>query len=234
MLETSHIRTHKDAVIQRLALKQFDAANIIEQVIALDDTRKQTQQELDTLLNEANTLAKQVGDLFKQGKKDEAEELKNKSAALKERTKKLQDALNSTEENLKSLLLQLPNLPDASVPAGKTPQDNEVVDEKGNIPKLGARAKPHWELAAQYNLIDFELGVKITGAGFPVYRGKGAKLQRALIQFFLDRATQAGYEEIMPPIMINEDSGYGTGQLPDKEGQMYHVQEDNLYLIPTA
>jgi seryl-tRNA synthetase len=234
MLQLNYIRDNKEEVINRLAVKNFDAKGIIEKVIELDNDRRRTQNELDSLLNEANTLAKQVGDLYKQGKKAEADDLKNKSGALKESSKKLEESLKDIETEQTKLLLTVPNTPSAKVPKGKTPADNENVFQEGDIPKLYAGAKPHWELAAQYDLIDFELGVKLTGAGFPVYKGKGARLQRALINFFLDNATAAGYLEVQPPILVNEASGYGTGQLPDKEGQMYHSPIDNLYLIPTA
>lgn len=234
MLQLNHIRDNKEEVIQRLAIKNFDAKQIIEKVLELDNDRRRTQNELDSLLNESNTLAKQVGDLYKQGKKAEADDLKNKSGALKESSKKLEESLKDIEAEQTKLLLTVPNTPSAKVPKGKTPADNENVFQEGDIPKLYAGAKPHWELAAQYDLIDFELGVKLTGAGFPVYKGKGARLQRALINFFLDNATAAGYLEVQPPILVNEASGYGTGQLPDKEGQMYHAGIDNLYLIPTA
>ncbi len=234
MLQLNYIREHKEEVIERLAIKNFDAKVILEQVLALDNDRRRTQNELDSLLNEANIIAKQVGDLFKQGKKAEADELKNKSIAVKESSNKLAEQLKSIEEQQHKLLVQVPNTPSFKVPKGKTPADNETVFQEGEIPKLYAGAKPHWELAEQYDLIDFELGVKLTGAGFPVYKGKVARLQRALINFFLDKATAAGYLEVQPPIMVNEASGYGTGQLPDKEGQMYHATLDNLYLIPTA
>lgn len=234
MLQLNYIRDNKEEVIARLAIKNFDATAIINQVLELDNDRRKTQAELDSLLNEANQIAKQVGELFKQGKKDEADMLKNKSIALKESSNKLSEQLKSLEEQQHKLLLQMPNTPSAKVPKGKTPADNENVYQEGEIPKLHAGAKPHWELASQYDLIDFELGVKLTGAGFPVYKGKAARLQRALINFFLDKATAEGYLEVQPPIMVNEASGYGTGQLPDKEGQMYHSTVDNLYLIPTA
>lgn len=234
MLQLNYIREHKDEVIERLAIKNFDAKAILEQVLDLDNDRRRTQNELDTLLNEANIIAKQVGDLFKQGKKAEADELKNKSAAVKESSNKLAEQLKTIEEQQHKLLVQVPNTPSLKVPKGKTPADNENVYQEGETPKLQAGSKPHWELAEKYDLIDFELGVKLTGAGFPVYKGKGARLQRALINFFLDKAIAAGYLEVQPPIMVNEASGYGTGQLPDKEGQMYHSTIDNLYLIPTA
>ncbi|MBI2271778.1 MAG: serine--tRNA ligase [Bacteroidetes bacterium] len=234
MLQLNYIRENKDDVIDRLAIKNFDGRKFIDEVVNLDEVRRSTQKELDSILNEANVLAKQVGELFKTGKKAEAEDLKNKSAALKETSKKLEESLRIVEEAQKSLLVQVPNLPSAKVPKGKTPADNEVVFTHGELPKLADGTKPHWELTTQYDIIDFELGVKLTGAGFPVYKGKGAKLQRALINFFLDNATAAGYNEIQPPTLVNEASGFGTGQLPDKEGQMYHVGIDNLYLIPTA
>lgn len=234
MLQLNYIRENKDEVINRLAVKNFDGRKVIDDVVNLDEVRRSTQKELDAILNEANVLAKQVGELFKAGKKAEAEDLKNKSAALKETSKKLEESLRIVEEAQKSLLVQVPNLPSVKVPKGKTPADNEVVFTHGELPKLADGTKPHWELTTQYDIIDFELGVKLTGAGFPVYKGKGAKLQRALINFFLDNATAAGYNEIQPPTLVNEASGFGTGQLPDKEGQMYHVGIDNLYLIPTA
>lgn len=234
MLQLNYIRENKDEVINRLAVKHFDGRKVIDDVVNLDEVRRSTQKELDAILNEANVLAKQVGELFKAGKKAEAEDLKNKSSALKETSKKLEESLRIVEEAQKSLLVQVPNLPSVKVPKGKTPADNEVVFTHGELPKLAAGTKPHWELTSQYDIIDFELGVKLTGAGFPVYKGKGAKLQRALINFFLDNATAAGYNEIQPPTLVNEASGFGTGQLPDKEGQMYHVGIDNLYLIPTA
>lgn len=234
MLQLTYIREKKDEAIERLAIKNFDAKPILEQVLELDNDRRRTQNELDSLLNEANVLAKQVGDLYKQGKKAETDELKNKSAAIKESSGKLAEQLKQIEEKQQQILVQVPNTPSFKVPKGKTPADNENVFQEGEIPKLPEGSKPHWDLAAQYDLIDFELGVKLTGAGFPVYKGKAARLQRALINFFLDRATAAGYLEIQPPIMVNEASGYGTGQLPDKEGQMYHSTIDNLYLIPTA
>lgn len=234
MLQLNYIRENKEEAIERLAIKNFDAKVIVEKILDLDNDRRRTQNELDSLLNEANILAKQVGELFSKGKKAEAEELKTKSVSLKEKSSKLAELLKSIEEQQFGLLVQVPNTPSLSVPKGKMPADNEKVYEGGEIPKLHEGAKPHWELAEQYDLIDFELGVKIAGAGFPVYKGKGARLQRALINFFLDRATAAGYLEIQPPILVNEASGFATGQLPDKEGQMYHSTIDNLYLIPTA
>jgi seryl-tRNA synthetase len=234
MLQLNYIREKKEEAIERLSIKNFDAKPFLEKVLDLDNDRRKTQNELDAILNEANTLAKQVGELYKSGKKAEGDDLKNKSTALKESSKKLEEQLKSIEEEQYKILVQVPNTPSVKVPKGKTPADNENVYQEGELPKLYDGAKPHWELASQYDLIDFELGVKLTGAGFPVYKGKAARLQRALINFFLDKATKEGYLEIQPPIMINEASGFGTGQLPDKEGQMYHVGIDNLYLIPTA
>ncbi len=234
MLQLSYIRENKDEAIARLAIKNFDAKPVLEQVLELDNDRRRTQNELDSLLNEANTIAKQVGDLYKQGKKAEADDLKNKSAAVKESSNKLAERLKAIEDEQQKLLVAVPNTPNLTVPKGKTPAENENVHQEGEIPKLYDGAKPHWELTTQFDLIDFELGNKLTGAGFPVYKGKGARLQRALINFFLDKATAAGYLEIQPPILVNEASGYATGQLPDKEGQMYHATIDNLYLIPTA
>lgn len=234
MLQLTYIREKTEEVIARLAIKNFDGKPFINKVLSLDNDRRKTQNELDALLNEANIIAKQVGDLFKQGKKEEAEVLKNKSGLIKERSTKLAEQLKSIEEEQQQILVQLPNTPNLNVPKGKTPEENENIHQEGELPKLAANAKPHWELTAQYDLIDFELGVKLTGAGFPVYKKKGARLQRALINFFLDKAIAAGYTEIQPPILVNEASAYATGQLPDKEGQMYLATVDNLYLIPTA
>lgn len=235
MLQLNYIRENKDEVLKRLSVKNFkEAENIINHVVQLDVSRRNTQKETDTVKAEANQLAKQIGELMKSGKKEEAESIKSKTSDLKLKEKQLDDMLKSIEDEMHSLLVQVPNLPSEKVPAGKTPEDNEVVYEYGTKAELGEKAVPHWELTTKYDLIDFELGVKLTGAGFPVYKGKGARLQRALINYFLDKATAAGYMEVQPPILVNEDSGYGTGQLPDKEGQMYHVGIDNLYLIPTA
>ncbi len=233
MLQLNIIRDNKDEIIRRLTKKNFKV-EIIDQVISIDADRRKTQAELDAIKAEGNIISKQVGELMKAGKKAEADDLKNKSIALKESEKSLQNSLNKFEEETYQLLVLIPNLANDQVPAGKTPEENKIVFTHGEIPTLPANAKPHWELASQYDLIDFELGNKITGAGFPVYKGKMARLQRALINFFLDRATAAGYLEIQPPILINKDSGFGTGQLPDKEGQMYHCGVDDLYLIPTA
>ncbi len=235
MLQLTYIRDNKEDVLKRLAIKNFkDAEAIINSVIDLDNSRKAAQKEADDTKAEANALARQIGDLMKSGKKEEAEVLKAKTAELKNLEKTLDEKQKNIEAEVHKLLVTVPNLPSLSVPAGKTPEDNEVVSEDGAKPTLHAGAQPHWELTSKYDIIDFELGVKLTGAGFPVYKGKGARLQRALINFFLDRATAKGYNEVQPPILVNADSGYGTGQLPDKEGQMYHATEDNLYLIPTA
>lgn len=235
MLQLNYIRENKEEALKRLAIKNFkDAGSILDQVLELDNKRRSTQKENDTLKAEANQLAKQIGELMKSGKKEEAEKVKARTSEIKQQEKALDDTLKNIEAEIHNLLVQVPNTPSIKVPAGKTPEDNVTVFEHGAKPDLPDSAVPHWELAAKYNLIDFELGVKLTGAGFPVYKGKGARLQRALINYFLDKATGAGYMEIQPPIMVNEDSGYGTGQLPDKEGQMYFVGEDKLYLIPTA
>jgi seryl-tRNA synthetase len=235
MLQLSYIRDNKEDVLKRLAIKNFkDAENIINAVIELDNNRKSAQRQADDTKAEANGLAKQIGELMKSGKKEEAETLKARTAELKQHEKGFDETLKNIEQEIHKLLVTVPNLPNLTVPVGKTPEDNEVVNEHGTIPKLHAAATPHWELTTKYDLIDFELGVKLTGAGFPVYKGKGARLQRALINYFLDKATAKGYNEVQPPILVNADSGYGTGQLPDKEGQMYHCQVDDLYLIPTA
>lgn len=234
MLQLQTIREQKDEVIRRLAKKNFDGPKFINEIARIDGERRKVLTELESVKAESNALARQIGDLMRSGKKDEAEGIKAKTSALKESEKKFQEALTKLEDEQFNLLVQVPNLPNEVVPEGKTPADNKTVFEHGEIPKLYDKAVPHWDLAARYDLIDFELGVKLTGAGFPVYKGKGARLQRALINYFLDKATAAGYLEVQPPIMVNKDSGFGTGQLPDKEGQMYHVQIDDLYLIPTA
>lgn len=234
MIQISFIREHSEEVISRLEKRGLDARQAINDILLADETRRKTQNQLDNLLAESNQWSREVGELFKQGKKEEGEVLRAKSAAAKDKIKQLEEALGTSEIYLENLLIQLPNMPHASVPVGKTPEENEVVLEWGQIPVLHAAAVPHWDLADKFQLIDFELGVKISGAGFPVYLGKGARLQRALINFFLDEAIKAGYREVQPPIVVNEASGYGTGQLPDKEGQMYYVNEDDLYLIPTA
>ena len=234
MLTLKYITENTAEVIERLAKKYFDGKEVIENVVALDANRKATQVKLDNTLAEINQLSKQVGDLFKQGKAEEANQIKAQTANLKEQSKELSVQLDSIEKEITELLLTIPNLPNNDVPEGRTAEDNVIVRTGGNLEDLPKEALPHWELAKKYDLIDFELGVKISGAGFPVYKGKGAQLQRALINFFLDEARAAGYTEIMPPTVVNAASGYGTGQLPDKEGQMYHVGLDDLYLIPTA
>jgi len=234
MLQTQFIRENKDLIIDRLKKRNLDATEWIDQALAIDQKRRDTQKQLDEQLAEANSIAKEIGMLFKSGKTDEANAKKARTAELKEANKQLQDQLNNAEEELQQILYQIPNIPHPSVPAGATDEDNEVVETAGTVPTLHDGAQPHWELAKIYGLIDFETGVKITGAGFPLYTGKGARLQRALVNFFLDNATAQGYLETMPPHVINEASGYGTGQLPDKEGQMYHATVDDLYLIPTA
>jgi len=234
MLQVSYIRENKEQVLERLSVRNFNQPELVEQIISLDEQRRSTQSQGDALQAEANAAARQIGELMKAGKRDEADAIKTKTSAAKDEIKRLQDDLAALEHELHQKLVQLPNLPHSSVPKGKTPEENEVVLTHGEAPALAENALPHWELAAKYNLIDFELGVKITGAGFPVYKGKGAKLQRALINYFLAKAETAGYEEVMLPLLVNEASGFGTGQLPDKEGQMYHVSVDNLFLIPTA
>ena len=234
MLQISYLRENKEEVIERLAIKNFDASDIIDKAIELDNQRRQTQNQLDETLAEANNASREIGGFFKQGLINEANELKLKTVELKALSKELNEKLGNIVSGLNDLIIQLPNIPHPSVPAGNSDADNETILQEGDIPKLMEGAVPHWELTEKYNIIDFDLGSKVTGAGFPFYLGKGAKLQRALINFFLDRAMDAGYMEIQPPLMVNEDSGYGTGQLPDKEGQMYHVGIDNLYMIPTA
>ncbi|MDA0178189.1 serine--tRNA ligase [Mesoflavibacter profundi] len=234
MLQLPFIRENKDAIINRLAVRNIDAKPLIDQVISLDENRRTLQAQLDNVLAESNSISKEIGMLYKSGKAEEANALKAKTSDLKESSKTLSEQLNDTVNNLNEVLYQIPNVPHESVPSGNTDEDNEEVYKEGEIPKLHGEALPHWELAKKYDIIDFELGNKITGAGFPVYKGKGARLQRALIAYFLDKNTAAGYTEFQFPHLVNEASGFGTGQLPDKEGQMYHVTGDNLYLIPTA
>lgn len=234
MLTLQQIKENPDKIVERLAVKGFDGRGPIDAIMELDAQRRQFQLSNDTRAAELNKLAASIGALMKQGKKDEAEQAKQQVAALKAEQKDVADSLADTERRMREILLTIPNIPCEAVPAGLTADDNVVELTGGPMPDLGPDAMPHWDLARKYDLIDFDLGVKITGAGFPVYKGKGAKLQRALIQFFLDQASEAGYLEIQPPYVVNEASGYGTGQLPDKEGQMYYVGEDNLYLIPTA
>lgn len=234
MIPISQIRSNHQEIIDRLARRGVDRSAEIKQVLALDEEARSARFQLEQNLSRANQLAREIGDLFKSGKKDEAEGLRQESTRIKEDNKSLEETLARAEQELRELLLTIPNAPSVQVKTGRSADDNEVVYSHGDIPQLPEGARPHWELAKEYDLIDFELGVKITGAGFPVYKGAGARLQRALINFFLDRARDAGYTEIQPPIVVNEESGYGTGQLPDKEGQMYHATIDNLYLIPTA
>ena len=234
MLQVSYIRDNREKVLERLAVKNFKQPELVDEVIALDNDRRQSQNRLDGVAAEANAAAKQIGELMRRCKKEEAEALKAKTGSWKEEVKTLGDALAAIETELNQKLVLLPNLPHSSVPIGFSAEENEVVLENGSKPNLPPNALPHWELAAKYKLIDFELGVKITGAGFPVYTGKGAKLQRALIAYFLDEAEKAGFAEVIPPLVVNEASGFGTTQLPDKEGQMYYINEDKLYLIPTA
>ena len=234
MLTIQQIKENPERVIERLAVKGFDGKDAINKIIELDDSRRALQLSNDTKAAELNKLSARIGALMKEGKKDEAEEAKAKVASMKQEQKETAERLAAAESEIRNILLTVPNLPCDAVPAGRTAEDNVVEKTGGNMPDLGDDALPHWDLAKKYSLIDFDLGVKITGAGFPVYTGKGARLQRALIQFFLDEAGKAGYLEIQPPYVVNEASGYGTGQLPDKEGQMYFVGEDNLYLIPTA
>jgi len=234
MLQLNYIRENKDAVIERLAVKNFKDVDLVESLIQLDESRRKIQNESDAIAAEANAAAKQIGDLMRQGKKEEAEAVKSKSSGYKEQVKQLTDKLAQVEQELHDKLVQLPNLPHSSVPVGVSADDNEVVLSHGDVPTLAEGALAHWDLLTKYDIVDLELGVKITGAGFPVYKGKGARLQRALINFFLDQAAASGYEEVQVPTLVNEASAFATGQLPDKEGQMYHVGNDDLYLIPTA
>ncbi|TWF45188.1 seryl-tRNA synthetase [Chitinophaga polysaccharea] len=234
MLQVPFIRQNKEFVLERLAFKNFKELEVVEEVLALDDKRKKLTLEYDETQAQVNSLSKEIGKLMAQGKKEEGEAQRAAVAALKDRLGPVNEELNATEKALHDTLVKLPNLPAAMVPAGKTPEENEIVRSGGKIPDLYAGAVPHWDLAKQYDLIDFELGNKITGSGFPVFKNRGARLQRALIQYFLDYNTSNGYTEYAPPYLVNEASAYGTGQLPDKEGQMYHATEDNYYLIPTA
>ncbi len=234
MLTLNLIRENAAEVIGRLQVKHFDAQQIVADILVKDEERRTTQTRLDTILAELNNVSKEIGGLMKSGKKEEAEAKKNETARLRKDIDTLSSTLESAEKEVRNLLVKLPNLPSTSVPAGKTSEDNKVEREGGQMPALKEDAMPHWDLARKYDIIDFDLGNKLTGAGFPVYKGKGSKLQRALINFFLDENIKAGYLEVMPPLMVNEDSGFGTGQLPDKDAQMYHVTLDNFYLIPTA
>lgn len=234
MLEITILRENPEMVIERLAIKNIDARATVKNILDVDVKRRETQKMLDDNLAESNNIAREIGNLFKQGKQADANALKSRTAELKAMAKELNDQLEQLQNEQNELLISLPNMPNVNTPKGKSAEDNKIIATEGNIPDLGDKFLPHWELTQKYDIIDFELGVKLTGAGFPVYKGKGARLQRALINFFLQEAINAGYLEIQPPLMVNEASGYGTGQLPDKEGQMYHVTEDKFYLIPTA
>lgn len=234
MLQLTVLRENTQEVKQRLNKRNPAFAAVVDEVLALDEKTRAAKQQMENHQAEANKIAKQVGELMKNGKRGEAEEVKKQSSGLKEQAKQLEETVKQLEEELFAKLVTLPNTPNEIVPEGKTPEENLNVYQSGEIPTLAEGAVPHWDLITKYNLIDFELGTKITGTGFPVYRGKGARLQRGLVNFFLDEAMKAGYEEIVPPFLVNADSGFGTGQLPDKEGQMYHAQVDDLYLIPTA
>ena len=234
MLTANRIREQRETILERLSARDFDATELVDRIIDLDNQRRTNQNELNNKQTELNKISKDIGRLFKEGKQEEANAAKEQTARLKEDIKNLNQKLSEIGSQIQMLLMQIPNVPHPSVPKGKDEEDNELTKEGGKIPSLDEKAKPHWELAKDYRLIDFELGNKLTGAGFPVYLNQGAKLQRSLIRFFLDQAIEAGYQEVIPPLVVNEDSGFGTGQLPDKEGQMYHIREDDLYLIPTA
>jgi seryl-tRNA synthetase len=234
MLTINLIREKKEFIIDRLKVKHFKAEEIIEKILKLDSERREIQAKTDTLQSEMNRISREIGSMMKDGKRDEAESAKEQTYILKEEIKTLTEKLSPIDNALRAEIIRLPNLPHESVPEGHGADDNVKVKEGGVMPVIPASSLPHWDLIKKYDIIDFDLGIKLTGAGFPVYKGKGAKLQRALISFFLDEGEKAGYLEIMPPIMVNEDSGFGTGQLPDKEGQMYHATLDNYYLIPTA
>jgi seryl-tRNA synthetase len=234
MLEINRIKEEKNDIIERLKKRNFDASKLIEEILELDQQWRETKTELDLLSAESNKLAKEIGQLFAQGKTEEANNAKSKTAALKDKSKVLTEKVQHLSNTITQKLYEIPNVPHPSVPKGNSDEENEIVFENAPQQSLPKNALPHWDLAKTYGLIDFELGVKVTGAGFPFYTGKGARLQRALINFFLDEARDAGYKEIIPPFVVNEASGYGTGQLPDKEGQMYHCEVDDLYLIPTA
>lgn len=234
MLEIQRIRTQKDEIIQSLKKRNIDVSRTIKNILKKDLEWRKNKTEMEAISAELNLMAKSIGDLFKQGKQDEANKAKSKTLSLKEKEGKLNEKVKKIEAEIKKLMYQIPNVPNNMVKAGKSEQDNEIVEEVGSKHIFEGQALPHWEITQKYDLIDFETGVKITGAGFPIYKGKGAKLQRALISFFLDEADKSGYEEFIPPLVVNEASGYGTGQLPDKEGQMYYIKKDDLYLIPTA
>jgi len=234
MLTLTYLRERRDSVISSLAKRGLDVAQSVDRVIALDAERRGVQKELDDTLAESNTLSRQIGELMREGKREEAESIKTATSDLKTKSGELKGKMGALEEEVHDLLTHLPNTPCDIVVAGNSEEDNELIGSWGDIPNLGDNKKPHWDIAKEKDLIDFDLGAKVTGAGFPFYKGKGAKLQRGLIRFFLDKADNAGYTEYIPPLMINEDSGFGTGQLPDKEGQMYHMKIDDLYMIPTA
>ena len=234
MLQLQVLRQDPRAVKERLAIKNFSETSLVDEIISIDDERKKLQLESDTILSKINSASKEIGQLMAKGKKEEAESKKNDVGSLKTSLQPLTDRLTATEKNLNDLLVRLPNLPSEKVPAGKSPADNVLVREGGNKPQLSQAALPHWDLIKKFDIVDFETGAKITGSGFPLYKGKGAKLQRALIQYFLDFNIAAGYTEFLPPLMVNEATAYGTGQLPDKEGQMYYMPEDNFYMIPTS
>lgn len=234
MLEIAQIRDNKEAIIERLKVRNMDAKAQLNRIYDLDAKWRNEKQALEAVLAEQNKVSKSIGQLFKEGKQEEAQAAKARGSELKEKEKSIVDGVNQLADEIQQLLYEIPNVPHPSVPAGNSDKDNEVIAQSGEIPTAGDTWKPHWDLAKEFDLIDFELGVKVTGAGFPFYKGKGARLQRALINFFLDEARDAGYKEIIPPFVVNEASGYGTGQLPDKEGQMYHVTAEDLYLIPTA
>lgn len=234
MLEITRIRSERDAIIEGLKKRHFDASSIVSEILEKDEHWRSNKTELESIAAELNVISKEIGVLFQQGKQQEAAQAKEKTATLKESESTLKERVSSLENEITQLMYQLPNVPNEMVKAGKSELDNETVFEFGIAPTFDFKAMPHWDIAKKFDLIDFENGVKITGAGFPIYKGKGAKLQRALISFFLDEADKAGYEEFIPPLVVNEASGFGTGQLPDKEGQMYYIGEDDLYLIPTA
>ncbi len=234
MLSVKRIVNDPETVVELLKIKNFDASEIVKQVIELDASKRKLQNQIDELRAEQNSIAKKIGQLFKEGKKSEADEIKQKSTQLKEKTKVLEEEFTPIDKNLYDLVIQLPNLPNKTVPLGKSEADNVEISNGGTMPELPENKLPHWDLAKKYNLIDFELGNKITGAGFPVYVSKGARLERALISFFLDKATEAGFTEYIPPLMVNYETALATGQLPDKEGQMYYMEKDNFYMIPTA
>ena len=234
MIPIQLIKEKPDFIVERLAVKNFNAKELVEKICSLDDARKATQKQMDDTLADANRKAAEIGKLFKEGKMSEANALRDETTQMKTSIKEMETRLEEIKNELEKTIIILPNMPHASVPKGKSAEENEIVHEEGNIPQLAADAVPHWDLTSRYNIVDFEVGNKVTGAGFPFYRGKGARLQRALINFFLEQAIAAGYEEYQPPLVVNEDSGFGTGQLPDKDGQMYHVGNEGFYLIPTA